>query len=516
MARRKQLEIPALFSLPSVVAPQRLPVQATSEPARPGTADLDRPGQDLLASWAVGRARRVTEAAIGGLRFAFYWRVSTEDHQDPVTSRAWQLGQALATIADAGRITVEFSDVGKSRTVAPQRRPGMAALLAALENPNRGFDAVVIGSNERAFCGNHYSLVAPLLASHGVQLWMPELGGRVDPSIDTVEELMDLLGILSRRESMRARARVTNAMTVQVRDQGRYEGGRVPHGYVLVDAGPHPNKREAKRGVRLHTFGVDPAAADTIEWIFAMRLQEFSLARITRALNDAAIPCPSAADPESNPHRTGAEWSLGTVREILLNPVYTGRMVWGRTRTDRDLVDPANLALGHREVRRRNNPDQWVISERRTHPALISEADFIAVQALRAKHAKTKHDYRLKGLLRCAACDRAFEGHWVNKVPGYRCRHGHSSAKDPGTRPAKATYLREDRVLAKLPLLLHRLTAAEPAAVITGATASAARPIPPTPEEVIDHLREHALELRYDSRTRTLETGSGHPVRITI
>ena len=154
MARRKQLEIPALFSLPSVVAPQRLPVQATSEPARPGTADLDRPGQDLLASWAVGRARRVTEAAIGGLRFAFYWRVSTEDHQDPVTSRAWQLGQALATIADAGRITVEFSDVGKSRTVAPQRRPGMAALLAALENPNRGFDAVVIGSNERAFCGN--------------------------------------------------------------------------------------------------------------------------------------------------------------------------------------------------------------------------------------------------------------------------------------------------------------------------------------------------------------------------
>ncbi|GAA2062902.1 hypothetical protein GCM10009839_87660 [Catenulispora yoronensis] len=71
-------------------------------------------------------------------------------------------------------------------------------------------------------------------------------------------------------------------------------------------------------------------------------------------------------------------------------------------------------------------------------------------------------------------------------------------------------------MLAKLPLLHHRLTVAEPATVITGATASAARPIPLTPEEVIDHLREHALELRYDSRTRTLETGSEHPVRITI
>jgi len=33
---------------------------------------------------------------------------------------------------------------------------------------------------------------------------------------------------------------------------------------------------------------------------------------------------------------------------------------------------------------------------------------------------------------------------------------------------------------------------------------------------VIDHMREHALVLRYDPRTRTLETGGEHPVRITI
>jgi hypothetical protein len=113
-------------------------------------------------------------------------------------------------------------------------------------------------------------------------------------------------------------------------------------------------------------------------------------------------------------------------------------------------------------------------------------------------------------------CNRRFEGHWVNDVPGYRCRHGHNSAKDPDTARPKNVYLREDRVLAKLPLLHRRLTAAEPAAALNGATASAARPGPPTPEEVIDHLREHALELRYDSGTRTLETGSEHPVRITI
>jgi len=226
MARRKQTSIPALFSLSAVQPPHRGPVPEACVPAPQALVPVDRPDRDLLGSWALGRTRRVTDGAVGGLRFAFYWRCSTEDHQDPVTSRAWQLGQALATVGGEGRIVVEFSDVGKSRSMSPLLRPGSAALLAALADPNRGFDAVVIGSNERAFSGNQYSLVAPLLASHGVQLWMPELGGRVDPSIDTVEELMDLLGILARREVLRAQARVTNAVTVQVLEQGRYEGGR--------------------------------------------------------------------------------------------------------------------------------------------------------------------------------------------------------------------------------------------------------------------------------------------------
>ena len=42
-----------------------------------------------------------------------------------------------------------------------------------------------------------------------------------------------------------------------------------------------------------------------------------SMARVARALNDAAIPCPSAADPERNPHRSGKARTLHTVRAIL-------------------------------------------------------------------------------------------------------------------------------------------------------------------------------------------------------
>src|SRR5690349_23165139 len=114
--------------------------------------------------------------------------------------------------------------------------------------------------------------------------------------------------------------------------------------------------------------------------MFAQRLAGHSVARITRALNDAGIPCPSAADPHRNPHRSGTAWTLSTVAAILANPRYTGRQVWNRQRTDRDLVDPANTGLGHRQVQRWNLPAGWVISARPAHPALVSEADFIAAQ----------------------------------------------------------------------------------------------------------------------------------------
>ncbi len=61
-------------------------------------------GGDVLALWAerTGRRRKGVPGR-GGLRFAFYGRVSTEDWQDPVTSRARQREQAGALVAGTAR-----------------------------------------------------------------------------------------------------------------------------------------------------------------------------------------------------------------------------------------------------------------------------------------------------------------------------------------------------------------------------------------------------------------------------
>ncbi|MFE2185067.1 hypothetical protein [Streptomyces sp. NPDC059455] len=298
---------------------QEVPMMTADAPPAVPASDTAA-GQGSLADWAGEPWQRrfgSPSPELPELRFAFYGRVSAEYHQDPATSRAWQLPRAQALASGHGRIVAEFFDIGHSRTVPWARRPEAAALLAAMADPDRRFDAVIIGSSERAFYGHQFATMAPLFEHYGVEVWVPELGGAVDPQIGGQEELMILLGILSKREIARARVRVRSAMTVQTRDQGRYLGGRPPYGYRLVDAGPHPNRALARRGLRIQRLDIDPYCGPIVSWIFTQRLARHSIARIARALNDAGIPCPSAADPGRNPHRNGQRWLPAPERSAL-------------------------------------------------------------------------------------------------------------------------------------------------------------------------------------------------------
>src|SRR5580693_10643630 len=259
--------------------------------------------------------------------------------------------------------------------------------------------------------------------------------------------------LASKREITRTRVRVRTAMAAQTLEQGRYLGGRPPYGYRLADAGPHPNKAHAAWGRRAHRLAPDPVTAPVVTWMFAQRLAGHSAARITRALNDAGVPCPSASDPGRNRHRTGGGWTLRTVAAILANPRYTGRQVWNQQPSHAVLVDPANTTLGHKQVQRWNLPEGWVISRRPAHAALVSEADFIAAQdsaVPRGPAGPAARRYLLAGLLACGRCGRRLESSWSNGRPAYRCRHGYTSATGPEPGRPKNTYVREDQILPHL------------------------------------------------------------------
>jgi site-specific DNA recombinase len=251
--------------------------------------------------------------------------------------------------------------------------------------------------------------------------------------------------------------------------------------------------------------------------VFTQRLAGHSTARIARALNDAGMTCPSAPDPERNPHRTGAAWTLRTVASILANPRYTGRQVWNRQRTDIELADPYHVSLGHRQVQRWNLPDGWVISARPAHPALVSEADFIAAQDINAARGPApgadlgvpgRRRYLLAGLLICGRCGRRMESAWSNGKAAYRCRHGHNSASRPAPGRARNAYVREDRILPRL-LALYLLTATE---LVVARRRRTRRGVPirdqVSTENVIAYLRENMITLTWDQALGTLRAGA--------
>lgn len=143
------------------------------------------------------------------------------------------------------------------------------------------------------------------------------------------------------------------------------------------------------------------------------------------------------------------------------------------------------------------------------HPALVSEADYIAAQnasAPRGPAGPAARQYLLAGLLRCGGCGRRLESAWSNGKPAYRCRHGYTSATRPDPRRPKNLYVREDKILPRLAAvaILHasggRGPGKEPASSeITAPTQAAG---------LIDELRASGVSLVYDPATKTLSTDS--------
>ena len=173
----------------------------------------------------------------------FYGRCSTEDNQDPETSRAWQLGNARKFVEPLGAsVVAEFFDIGQSRSVPWERRDAAGRLLAALKDRDRGWNALVVGEGTLCWLGNQFSLVAPKFAAYGVDLWVPELGGRFDARNPSHKMLMSVLGGMSESERQHVQARVRAAMDAQVLNEGRHQGGRAPYGYLGRRAAPEPTQ----------------------------------------------------------------------------------------------------------------------------------------------------------------------------------------------------------------------------------------------------------------------------------
>ena len=284
-----------------------------------------------------------------------------------MTSRARQLGQAGALVAGHGQIVAHFFDSGQSRTLAWARRPQAAALIAQMADPERGWDAVVIGEYERAFYGGQYASMAPLFEHYGIQLWTPEVGGRIDFGAEDHELTMMALGLQSRREIARTKIRVRTAMAAQTREQGRTLAAGRPTG----TGWPMPGRTRTRRtppGAAGAPAGARPGdgAAWCVDFRAAAGRAQHGPDRPGAERRGHPVPVGGRPGAQPAPHRA-RRGRCGRSVDPVQSPLHRPPGVEPAAYRP-ELADPDN-SLGHRPVQRWNLPDGWVISARPAHPA---------------------------------------------------------------------------------------------------------------------------------------------------
>jgi DNA invertase Pin-like site-specific DNA recombinase len=299
-------------------------------------------------------------------RFAFYGRLSTTDKQDPALSFPSQRKACEQKVRElGGKITREFTE---QESGSHDDRPRWSELTQeARDREGRGFDAVVIYSTSRLARDVYLaSMYHRELQAVGVPIHYASGGGDADTPERKVLLVMQQAFDQYEREKL---SRETKRGMREASQQGYRAGGRAPYGYRRrlheLDA-EHQGDREKSRV----TLEPVPEESEIVAKIFELFTGEkLSPRGIAERLNQpGGPPAPQHVDTSRNVRR---RWAGSTIRGILQNPVYTGRMVWNR----RDFATGRQNGGGSR-LRAR---EEWVVSEE-AHLPIVSDATFEAAQ----------------------------------------------------------------------------------------------------------------------------------------
>lgn len=216
-------------------------------------------------------------------------------------------------------------------------------------------------------------------------------------------EYMEFELFMSRREYKLIKRRM-DAGKDQAIAEGDYMGSYRPYGYDILKTKTArtliPNAEEA------------PIVKNIFDWFINENL---SARKIAERLDAMGIPTYSG-----NP-----EWSSATVKTILTNPTYMGRVKWNDRMQVRRMVDGKIVKSRPRS----NHTDKYMEYDgKHKDRALVSEETFKAASS-RFKADRTKSNLKLNnplaGLLRCKHCERAMVHQAYKNKPTVSPRYLH-------------------------------------------------------------------------------------------
>ena len=168
-----------------------------------------------------------------------------------------------------------------------------------------------------------------------------------------------------------------------------------------------------------HRLVVDDYAADVVRDIFQMFADGIGYVRMTKILRQRGILNPQAYFNQNNPDyyknsdywRKPFDWHATSIRAILNNPVYLGKVVFGRSKT-KGFFDKRRVETGEEE---------WVVAEN-THEPLISQELWDTVhQMMKARRRENgKGEVQpFAGLVKCADCGSSLNVSYDKKKGRY-------------------------------------------------------------------------------------------------
>lgn len=230
-----------------------------------------------------------------------------------------------------------------------------------------------------------------------------------DPNNEYDEEYFEFSLFMSRKEYKTIRRRM-QAGTIASVKEGNYLGTHRPYGYKIVKKG---------RGNR--TLEIFEEEAEVIRMMFNWYVNDgLTFGGIARKLSDMGIP---------TQRKKQVEWSHATVRDMLSNVIYTGKIRWNARKWSKE-YDNGELV----KVRRRQSENDQIIVQGK-HPAIISEEIFNkAMERRNTRSVPINHLMKvqnpLSGILKCKNCGMSL----VRNVPqgkdsGYPARVRHRTTK---------------------------------------------------------------------------------------
>ncbi|MBC5747092.1 recombinase family protein [Dysosmobacter sp. NSJ-60] len=273
------------------------------------------------------------------------------------------------------------------------------------------------------------------------------------------EQAAEMETFLSRGEYRMITKRLRRG-TLQSVQNGAYMANP-PFGYRKVRVG------------RLSTLEIVPEEADCVRRIFELYAAGDGCTKIERAVNAMGYH-----------GRRGSRFNRNTIRLILDNPVYIGKIRWNKTST-------IKTGIGADRIKKviYNKPDHIQIIEGR-HPPIISQDLWDAVQARRKSryfYVDNKHIASpLAGLVRCSKCGRLMNMMGKNKGVAYLL------CPTKGCTAGAKFHFVEKAVLAKLEELAHDLEVE---------VSQSPAPDVSAQEKVLAQMRAHAVKLE-DRRNR--------------